>query len=201
MHIKQKISSLPSPASPIPHRVLRRKSLSIAFIIDNCFTINVSWCRFLSEIQIHWASGSCQTRCGAGKSYGRRRNNHGRYNICCMPGPFFANKILQGTDWSNFIAEPGCFRTMKLHSDLQNQQNNLLAWLRFLPPSRPTGNWKDPVLNVIHTDKRATGAQAWRATVTEQTQRSPCNWDVLVQKGELKKICTRVTEEREMEWI
>lgn len=95
-----------------------------------------------------------------------------------------------------------------LHSDLQNQQNNLLAWLRFLPPSRPTGNWKDPVLNVIHTDKRATGAQAWRATVTEQTQRSPCcpaagtcDWDVLVQKGELKKICTRVTEEREMEWI
>lgn len=64
------------------------------------------------EIQIHWGSGSCQTRCGAGKSYGRRRNNHGRYNICCMPGPFFANKILQGTDWSNFIAEPGCFRTM-----------------------------------------------------------------------------------------
>lgn len=82
-----------------------------------------------------------------------------------------------------------------LHSDLQNQQNNLLAWLHSLPPFWATGNWKDVVLNVTHTDKRARGHQAWRATVTQQTQRSLCcpaagicNWDAILQKVDLIKF-------------
>lgn len=85
----------------------------------------------------------------------KRDNNHVRCNICCMPGSVLANKFLQGADQLNCIAELGRRRPALseqcFHSDLQYQQDNLLA---ALPPSWVTGNWTDLMLWMFKQSKQ-----------------------------------------------
>lgn len=124
-------------------------------MIGDCFTINVSQCRFL-RFRFTGDLDYVKPDVGRGKAMAGRRITTGDTTSAACQDHFllarFCEKQTSPISLQGLAVSEQC-----LHSDLQNQQNNLLARLRFLPPFWASGNRKDPVLNVTLTDKRARG--------------------------------------------
>lgn len=147
--------------------------------------MDVSPSRFLS---FRFTGDLDHVKPAVGKQKLRGENYCVRSNICCMPGPLLLTRFCKEQTSLNCIAEPGCFQEQCFHSDLQNQQDNLLAWLRFPPP----GQWGTKRILCLKCHSHSQGSKRSPSTVsnsdtadTKVPVSSCCRYlhqDVILQK-------------------